>query len=367
MSNKFNKWPLFRISILVYLPAFILVLVCFGLFRYTNSPSQTVSLSDELSKEIRDQAKLEVEKQIKTSLRKEFEVQNRIIVEGAKANSTQLDILDKYISGEIYKQSKEESENAAKDEIEKLKADWKGDLFGQISFPVLFAIASIFAAFAVKDILTEVLKQQERVELQLALKEELKRLVPQAVKNSSIYYLLKETEYRTYFLEYKLLGIQANQLILEVENNQSAKLRQEASLAVGKLFVKADNSLQRVQNIAPEIASILRISREKVLSAQIRKIGGSLPYLENTPNNQHNNHPSEKSIFQVEVHLLLVKLMELQQSSTDPSQQTEIETLITNLKDFASRDISKAINDNTIEMQNEQDNITHERPTPMDG
>ncbi len=59
-----------------------------------------------------------------------------------------------YIEKQVTIEVNQQLQQAAQDEINKAK----GDLFAQITFPVLFAIASIFAAFAVKDILTEILK-----------------------------------------------------------------------------------------------------------------------------------------------------------------------------------------------------------------
>jgi hypothetical protein len=61
---------------------------------------------------------------------------------------------------------------ASQEQVDKLKADLKADLIGQISFPVVFAIASIFAAFAVKDIVIEVLKKEEKDKLIEDLKAE---------------------------------------------------------------------------------------------------------------------------------------------------------------------------------------------------
>ncbi|MEX0272721.1 hypothetical protein AB3R30_26835 [Leptolyngbyaceae cyanobacterium UHCC 1019] len=43
-------------------------------------------------------------------------------------------------------ENKVSSQQLARDEMEKLKADLKADLFSVISFPVVFAVASIFAA-----------------------------------------------------------------------------------------------------------------------------------------------------------------------------------------------------------------------------
>lgn len=66
--------------------------------------------------------------------------------------------------------------NALRSDIESMKATLKGDLFKDMSLPVLTAIASIFAAFAVKDILTEILKNEEKAELIKKIQEDAEAL-----------------------------------------------------------------------------------------------------------------------------------------------------------------------------------------------
>jgi hypothetical protein len=116
-KDKPSGWRVFKVSLGSYAPAFLLVLACFGLFslsRCSNAPKPEASIP--LPKEV-----------------------------------------------------KQAVDSAAKNEVEKIKAD----LYGQITFPVVFAIASIFAAFAVKDIITEILKNDEKKEVINQIKEEI--------------------------------------------------------------------------------------------------------------------------------------------------------------------------------------------------
>lgn len=100
-----------------------------------------------------------------------------------------------YINGEISKQAEEQSRKAAKDELSQARSD----LIVQIAFPVVFAIASIFAAFAVKDILTEILKEEEKgrviSNIKSDVKESLEKLIGMAREDSSKS-LIQELEHR---------------------------------------------------------------------------------------------------------------------------------------------------------------------------
>ncbi len=126
-----------------------------------------------------------------------------------------------YIDGQIKQEVQEQAEKVTKDEIDKLKADWKGDLFGQISFPVIFTIASIFAAFAVKDILTEILKQEEKDKVKRELEHDLIPMISETVEtNPVLVQRLQSVEAYTSWLEHELLKIIIDQVLEELKNLQ---------------------------------------------------------------------------------------------------------------------------------------------------
>ena len=87
-----------------------------------------------------------------------------------------------YVNQEISKQEEDQAKKIVKEEMGQVKSD----VISTIAFPVVFAIASIFAAFAVKDILTEVLKKEEKTALRNEIIKALKdRLgIPKEVNES---------------------------------------------------------------------------------------------------------------------------------------------------------------------------------------
>lgn len=67
----------------------------------------------------------------------------------------------KYVKGLIESEAEKQAKEIVKDKTDQLK----GELFGQISFPILAAIVSIFTAFVVKDAVLELLKKDEKDKL----------------------------------------------------------------------------------------------------------------------------------------------------------------------------------------------------------
>ena len=153
-----------RVSMVLLIPGFLLMIGGFFLWN----PSLARYFLDKDKTKIENEVQLKItqefKKQIQDETKKQIEVEKNSILAGQNA----LLELDKesplgrtYVSREITIQAEEQAKKVAKEEISQAK----GDLFGQITFPVIFAIASIFAAFAVKDILTEVLKKEEKTAL----------------------------------------------------------------------------------------------------------------------------------------------------------------------------------------------------------
>ena len=146
-----------KVSMAVFSPVCLLMIGGFFVFN----PSLVGHLLDKNKTKIEDEVRLQITKQIQDETKKQIEVERNNILAGQKA----LLKLDKesplgrtYVSREITIQAEEQAKKVAKEEISQAK----GDLFGQITFPVVFAIASIFAAFAVKDILAAILNQEEK-------------------------------------------------------------------------------------------------------------------------------------------------------------------------------------------------------------
>jgi hypothetical protein len=250
---------IFLVPILCYAPAFILVLISFSSSKPASTPSQDVN-------------KTNLENLVKQEVEKEFTLRRKIPkVEGSP-------LAKEYLTGQIKAEAKDQAEKAAKDEIDKMK----GDLFGQISFPVLFAIASIFAAFAVKDILTEILKEQEKERIKKELRQELKtQIVPKAIKSERLIHRLENVESYTNWLEYELLNIVMTQIIDEATNidevtetssPNSNKTKEKILLAIGKLLDRQKITLDRVEFREKDLEK-MRKAEKAVLTAKVKSIG----------------------------------------------------------------------------------------------
>lgn len=130
-----------------------------------------------------------------------------------------------------------------------MKADWKGDLFGQISFTIIFAIASIFAAFAVKDILTEILKDQEKEKIQKELEIKLKNdIVPKIVstRQKELTDSVREIQVYVSWLEHELLKIMTTQVIDELKislEHGSEEVAKNSLLVIEKLYSRSSLTL----------------------------------------------------------------------------------------------------------------------------
>ena len=148
----------FKISMMIFTPALLLVL---GGFHFM-SPTVLSQLIDLRKEEVNEAVVKEVTARIDAVVDKKLTGENI----GKTTATGALTKADKeVINKSIQKQVEEETKKATKDELENLAKTLKADLYKDISLSVIFAIASIFAAFAVKDILTEILKREDKANL----------------------------------------------------------------------------------------------------------------------------------------------------------------------------------------------------------
>ncbi len=298
-QNNEKHIPLYKILLVTfgsYFPAFVLVLLSFFLFKSANKLSQETQIKELAIKEVSQQldkkisekeAALkalsrtkanqtnqpvtveQVRKEVTGQLRKELavlKVDNSVLARG-------------YIDGQIEQKAQAQAEKAAKDEIDMFKADWKGDLFSQISFPVIFAIASIFAAFAVKDILVAILKQDERKKLKDELILEFKNQVsPKIIKNvidkhTSIPRRLKKVEAYASWLEHKLLNIEILQMIEEEGNTglDDSRQREYIVSAIDKTLDRLAITMDGFGFISDDIKQ-LKLAEQEVLKSRIKRL-----------------------------------------------------------------------------------------------
>jgi hypothetical protein len=148
-----------KISMMIFTPAVLLVL---GGFHFM-SPTVLSQLIDLRKEEVNKAVVKEVTERIDTVVDKKLKGKDIEKIKSAgSVTQEELEAINKSIQTQV----QEETKKATKDELENLAKTLKADLYKDLSLSVIFAIASIFAAFAVKDILTEILKKEEEKALQ---------------------------------------------------------------------------------------------------------------------------------------------------------------------------------------------------------
>ena len=313
-----------KVSMSLFIPAFALMVVSFFLFN----PALVNLLTDLRREQVEKEVKRQVGEEIKKQAQEEVKSQGAEERARVLANHEALLKLDKesplgrtYVSGEISKQAKEQAEKVAKDEISQAK----GDLFSQITFPIIFAIASIFAAFAVKDILTEVLKQQERDGIKADLETSLRtQIVPKVVaeENQEIDKRFDELEGYAHWLEHQILRILIAQSIDELNKSPiSQQIGSKLSSAIEKLADRSVLTLEKASitfrrkyfdEIKKLEESVLKLKLDSAdeLSPEIRQV---LLSTFGEPSNVGSEGKvyQGQSIFQAQMGLLRVTLNKL--------------------------------------------------------
>ena len=158
------------------------------------------------------------------------------------------DLQEKYVKGLIESEAEKQAKETVKDKTDQLK----GELFGQIAFPVLAAIASIFAAFAVKDILTKILEDKDREKLEEQIKAniipQMKEILEKLVQNE----LDRSIDARLRWLEYEIAIIGKHFSIIYGDDNDKKKelidkykgeklvAECELNIAISKLIANSD-------------------------------------------------------------------------------------------------------------------------------
>jgi hypothetical protein len=261
-----NNWlsvvlKMLGIAAIAFSPALLFTWMNFELARGANKSDS--SKSDQQIKE-------EVQSQIKALGDMGITIQT----------SPDTPYVKEYIQEQIKSASKAEAESAAKGEVEKVK----GDLFAQMSFPILAAIASIFAAFVVKDIITEILKDAEKAKIKRDLSTDLVKYLDENIglrnidaKNNELDERLNSVESYTYWLEHVLLNLSINQTIDEFESSRHSNSRQadtEFLSAVKELFMRSENVLGRVSSydLDKNDLDILRKAERKTIRDRLNHL-----------------------------------------------------------------------------------------------
>jgi hypothetical protein len=244
-------------------------------------------------------------------------------------------------SGEVEKKSLE----AAKDEIAKVKAELSKD----VVMPVIFAIASIFGAFALKDIVHFFLEKDEKKNIRAEIKDDIERIlkyqiVPDIFKEKSklLAQDIKNLERYTSWLEHQMLSILITQTVQELSQYP---IPQEAErdflLAIEKLGNRSIITLEKSskQFHEPYLEQIKKLEEgtlKAALNSTSKDFGLKAVLLRNSDASTKVIEKEEtyegESIFQAQMGLLRIKLSNLQfQGKSD----TELASLL--------RDLNKAI------------------------
>ena len=146
-------------------------------------------------------------------------VNNKETSSNAKETSVEIqekisfkDYFDVRVTSEVEKKSVE----AAKDEIAKVK----GELSKDIVMPVISAIASIFAAFALKDVVQFLLDKNQKKEIEEDIERALRKsIVPSIVseQNEELARKIENLDGYTSWLEHQILSILITQSIDELK------------------------------------------------------------------------------------------------------------------------------------------------------
>jgi len=328
----------FLIPAFCYLPAFGLVWLSSNVFKPTTANTQISEMGT-------------LEKQVETEVKKQLNLRRAVP------------------QGELQKQISDEVKKATREEIENQENKVKGDLFGQISFPVLFAIASIFAAFAVKDILTEILKEQEKEKIKQELKQELEtQIVPEAIvfSRENISRKLQEVEDYAYWLEHEFLNVAINQVFSEINKSSipiSKEIETRSLTAVEALFERADIALNRISSsFKKKDLELLRKAEYGVLEAQMRSIKLSqeskdclLSMLKEKSQvaveqgDQPRLPPEDcykrmDDVFQIQMRLLIVTLSKIRDNDNN-SERSSTNDLISEILNYVNRDVRRELED----------------------
>lgn len=219
-NSTSRQWELSRLTILCYAPAFLLVILSFWymliLNLFPNQELVTVFINRQIEQKILENLERETDTPLDT---KQQDAEKGLIDEQIITKDADSILVKGYIDGQVREEVQIQAEkvakaevNQAKTELETLKNNWTADLFNQIAFAVIFTVASIFAAFAVKDVLTEILKDQEKDRIKQDLKRDLEvyitdDLLMAQIKSQTrkLDYKLEKIEAYTYWLEHELL------------------------------------------------------------------------------------------------------------------------------------------------------------------
>lgn len=162
------------------------------------------------------------------------------------------------VKGQQYSSLSEDDKKKMGDIIQFEAAKIKSDLFNQISFPVVFSIVSIFAAFAVKDILQALLKANEKQEITEDLEKALvSKILPDAMKKykSNVVSDLRGLESYIAYLEYETLRTSFNQILDKIPEmpSRSDEIKEKLMEYMQDIAKRKNYKLQQISSYIGEV------------------------------------------------------------------------------------------------------------------
>lgn len=277
-----RQWELSRLTILCYAPAFLLVILSFWYMLISNLfPNQelfTVLINRQIEQKVPEILEREIEP---TSDNQQQDTEKGLTQEQIITDDADSILVKGYIDGQVREEVQIQAEKAAKAEInqaktelETLRNSWTADLFNQIAFAVIFTVASIFAAFAVKDVLTEILKDQEKTRIKQELKNELELYVTDDLLKDKVRSQtrtldrnIKNIEAYTYWLEHELLADKIFQLLDNTCSSSVPGVQQNNSNSEAERLSSSQESV-----LNEKIEDNIVLSLEKMMDRSYRSL-----------------------------------------------------------------------------------------------
>jgi len=365
-KTKLESLNLFKMSTACYLPAFLIVFLSFAFSMIENiflnaDQSNTVAASERIEAIIKE----EIDETLNNRLASSGET---LTQQESDADAFRSASAKEYIDDRIREEARVQAEKVLGTEINSLESDVKGDLLTQISLPVVFAVASIFAAFAVKDVIVEMLKDREKDRVKQEISRDLELhlvsdLLPNYVslENNRIVTALKQIEAYTYWLEHKLLNAEIVKAIDDESNSSLLDQTEKDSnlIAIERLIDRSKMVMCEVsRNFESSKFQNLKKAEDIILEMKIKGADLNiqiqnrlLERLESTA--QQPTEKSEKSvltresiydrvdsIFEIQINLVIATLSKLK-TGDDSESEEELDVAIESFKKALVRDVQE--------------------------
>lgn len=241
------------------------------------------------------------------------------------------------------------------EQIQSITDKIKGDMLGQLTLPIVIAIASIFAAFAVKDIVAVLLNNSSMKELEEKLRRDIEvKVIPKAIKSNSLVRRVNSLEVYINWLEYEKSNEALQNLISLAHSSNKSNFQEGVSLVQENFLDLYQSSKNSLVSIAEEynLEYLNEIFKSKAImleadlkdiqleSSVKQKIDDELQSVFDISTHVKSNNSDAKvdihnlmeSAFLRQAILLIATLNELDQNDLNRNMCLEIFNYLTNRK-----------------------------------